>query len=114
VSLVDAAVRRFRTGRMRRFVAAFGVTRETRVLDVGGTPLNWMLAGIRPRVTLVNMPRALEPLPAGFEMVCATGCELPFAGQSFDIVFSNSVIEHIGDPAARRLFAGEVRRVGKG
>jgi len=113
VSLVDAAVRRFRTGRMRRFLAAFGVTAETRVLDVGGTPLNWLLAGIRPRVTLVNMPRALEPLPAGFEMVCATGCDLPFADEAFDIVFSNSVIEHIGDPAARRLFADEVRRVGK-
>lgn len=113
MSLADAAVRRFRTGRMKRFLSAFGVTESTRVLDVGGTPLNWLIAGTRPRVTLLNMPRALEPLPPGFEMVCATGCELPFSSQSFDIVFSNSVIEHIADPDARRRFAEEVRRVGK-
>ena len=111
--LVDAAVRRFRAGRMRRFLAAFGVNVRTRVLDVGGTPLNWLLAPIRPRVTLVNMPRAKEPLPAGFEMVFATGSVLPFPDRAFDIVFSNSVIEHIGDPAARQRFAEEVRRVGR-
>ncbi len=110
---MDAAVRRFRAARMRRFLAAFGVTQETRILDVGGTPLNWLLATVRPRVTLVNMPRAIEPLPGGFRMVPANGCELPFASQSFDIVFSNSVIEHIGDQHARRRFAGEIRRVGR-
>ena len=114
MSLVDVAVRGFRTGRMRRFLAAFSADRQTTVLDVGGTPLNWLLAGARPRVTLVNMPRALEPLPPGFDMVCATGCELPFPDGTFDIVFSNSVIEHIADPADRRRFADEIRRVGRG
>jgi len=111
--LIDAAVRRFRADRMRRFAAAFGVSGQTRVLDVGGTPLNWLLAEVRPRVTLLNMPRAREPLPSGFEMIFASGCELPFPGRSFDVVFSNSVIEHIGDPAARRRFADEIRRVGR-
>lgn len=110
---VEDAVRRFRTSRMRRFVAYMGVTAETRVLDVGGTPLNWSLCPVQPRVTLLNLPTAAEPLPPGFRMVFSDGCRLPFSDQSFDVVFSNSVLEHIPGEEARREFAQEIRRVGK-
>jgi SAM-dependent methyltransferase len=106
-------MRRFRASRMRQFVALFGVTQETRILDVGGTPANWLLAGVRPRVTLLNVPRGQERCEAGFTFVSGNGCQLPFRDQSFEIVFSNSVIEHVGAPAEQRRFAAEVRRVGK-
>lgn len=98
---------------MRRFVAWLGVDERTRVLDVGGTPLNWMLCEVRPQVTLLNLPRAGESLPPGIRMVFGDGRRLPFADGSFDVVFSNSVIEHIPSAEARRNFAQEVRRVGK-
>lgn len=105
-------MRAFRKRRMEQFATAMGITASTRVLDVGGTPLNWRLLDVRPRVTLLNTPRAQEPAEPGFEWVAANGCELPFRDRSFSIVFSNSVIEHVGSHEDQRRFAAEVRRVG--
>jgi hypothetical protein len=106
-------MRRFRARRMQDFIRSFGVTSETRILDVGGTPANWLLSEVHPQVTLLNMPRGQERGEPGFTFVSGDGCQLPFADQSFEIVFSNSVIEHVGAPSQQRRFADEVRRVGK-
>ena len=46
-------------------------------------------------------------------MVLASGLTLPFGDRSFDVCFSNSVIEHVGDARARADFAREVRRVSR-
>ena len=98
---------------MRRFARTFGINSQTRVLDVGGTPFNWLLLDVRPRVTIVNMPRAREAFDADFPCVFADGRALPFADHSFDIVFSNSVIEHVGSAGSQGRFANEVARVGR-
>jgi SAM-dependent methyltransferase len=98
---------------MRRFIEDFGITPQTRVLDIGGTLYNWTLAPVRPKLTLLNMPRASEPAPEGIDRVAADGCVLPFAAGSFDVVFSNSVIEHLTTKTRQQQFAAEVMRVGK-
>jgi SAM-dependent methyltransferase len=41
------------------------------------------------------------------------GCILPFRDGAFDWVFSNAVIEHVGDWKKQMQFANEIRRVAK-
>jgi ubiquinone/menaquinone biosynthesis C-methylase UbiE len=102
----------FRRRRMAAFAHDFRVTAETRILDIGGTPENWTLIKQCPRVTLLNMPRARADVGSTV-WVAGDGRQLPFRDQSFDIVFSNSVIEHVGDAESQRRFAAEVARVGR-
>jgi hypothetical protein len=110
--LIARQLRRFRSRRMRAFAETFEISCETRVLDVGGTPSIWGLLEVSPRVTFLNMPHGSADLK-GIDAVFGSGCELPFPDQSFDIVFSNSVIEHVGARAEQQRFADEVRRVGR-
>jgi ubiquinone/menaquinone biosynthesis C-methylase UbiE len=98
---------------MRRFAREFALTAETRVLDVGGTPDCWRWLPVLPRVVFLNTPRAREEVGEAAEWVAGDGRRLPFADGAFDVVFSNSVIEHVGDAESQRRFAGEVRRVGR-
>jgi ubiquinone/menaquinone biosynthesis C-methylase UbiE len=104
---------RFRRRRMQRFLREFHVTSATTILDIGGTPECWELIDERPRVVLLNTPRAKEELRGAASWVAGDGRALPFADRSFDIVFSNSVIEHVGDAASQERFAREVARVGR-
>jgi hypothetical protein len=102
---------------MRRFAAAFSLTKTIRILDVGGTSEIWELLNLSEggKVVMINMPRAGSDVNSGIlEHVYGDGCKLPFADQSFDIAFSNSVIEHVGDADAQKRFAEEIRRSAKG
>ena len=99
---------------MRRFVRECRITAETRVLDIGGTPDNWKLISVQPRVVLLNMPHTEEVFGSGAtQWVAADGRRLPFRDAAFDVVFSNSVIEHVGDAANQERFASEMARVGR-
>ncbi|MCL4781854.1 MAG: methyltransferase domain-containing protein [Bryobacterales bacterium] len=113
MSIVARISRHFRQRRMRRFAELMGVDEETRILDVGGSPDTWRLLPFTPRVTLLNIPMSIEHRDRDFHWVAGDGCALPFASASFDIVFSNSVIEHVGDAARQRAFAQETMRVGR-
>jgi hypothetical protein len=102
----------FRKRRMQLFYRRFKITPQTRVLDLGGREFNWTLMPFIPHVTIVN--RILEGKRSG-KIVWIIGDvrELPFADKAFEIVYSNSVIEHLGAVADQRRFADECRRVGR-
>ena len=102
----------FRSKRMREFFRRKAVSDRTTIIDVGGTPFVWRLTDVDPSVTIVNL-KAAWPIE-GSRVVLASGLALPFRDRSFDVCFSNSVIEHVGDAQARADFAREVRRVAKG
>lgn len=107
-------MRHFRRKRLQQFVDLFEVGPDTRILDVGGSELIWSLLPVRPHVTFLNLRRS----PAGSSndikrWVIGDGCNLPFKDRAFDVVFSNSVIEHLGDAAKQMRFADEVKRVGR-
>lgn len=98
---------------MRRFAREFPLTPETSVLDVGGTPDCWRWLPVQPKLVFLNTPRAKEEVGESTLWVAGDGRCLPFADRAFDIVFSNSVIEHVGDSDSQRRFASEVIRVGR-
>ncbi len=102
----------FRKSRMRFFYNFFRVAPETTVLDIGGREFNWALMPFTPRVTILNL--SLQGTRSGkFAWIIGDARKLPFPDQAFDIVYSNSVIEHLGNLEDQRLFAEECRRVGR-
>jgi len=104
---------RFRRRRMERFAREFGITGGARVLDIGGTPECWRLLPAPPRVVLLNMPRAGADMQGAELWVAGDGRRLPFRDGAFDVVFSNSAIEHVGGAESQRRFASEAARVGR-
>jgi Methyltransferase domain len=98
---------------MLRFAAELRITERTRVLDIGGTPEYWDMLPERPRLVLLNTARAKDDLAGAVSWVAGDGRQLPFRDGAFDVVFSNSVIEHVGDSASQQRFAREVARVGR-
>jgi hypothetical protein len=106
----------FRPRRMKLFASSFAISNQTRIIDLGGNPFNWSFIEQRPEVTFVNIAdgpwlRDLDPLH--HKMVLYDGRNVPFPDRGFDVCFSNSVIEHVGDGDAVAFFAAEIRRLAR-
>jgi len=105
-------MRRFRKRRMKFFSSTFPPSACRTVLDVGGTSQIWDMLDGSYEVTLLNGdPRELEQ--ARHTCVVGDGRSLQFPSKSFDLAFSNSVIEHVGNWDDMQRFAAELQRVGK-
>jgi hypothetical protein len=100
----------FRRRRMKAFSKIFSMTNQTRIIDVGGYPFNWSLIEEPPSVLLVNLEDE-QYVDGRFEKVKGDGRRLEYGNNSFDIAYSNSVIEHVGDSHDQVAFANEIRRV---
>jgi hypothetical protein len=87
------------------------------ILDVGGTESFWVNRGYHEKldikITLLNLTE-FETHYSNMVSVKGNACNLSeYANNSFDLVFSNSVIEHLYTCENQKLMAEEVQRVGK-
>jgi hypothetical protein len=111
-------MRRARSRRVADLIVRTAAERgRCRILDLGGEPDYWrlfdrpMLEAAKVRITLVN-PQAFGVDDPLFEAEEGDACALDHYGDGdFDLVHSNSVVEHVGDWPRMEAFAREARRL---
>lgn len=64
------------------------------------------------QITLLNLEKQ-GTSSKNIISVAGDARQMSFQNQSFDVVFSNSVIEHLGDFGSQQKMAGEIRRIGR-
>ena len=117
----DSVGNKFRNKRFSEFESLisknFPENSEIKILDVGGTGYFWknknFLKKYNVNITLLNLTTEELDMP-GISSIAGNATDLSeFADESFDLVFSNSVIEHLYDWENQIKMADEVMRVGK-
>jgi SAM-dependent methyltransferase len=107
----------FRERRLRFFLKHIDHEGEN-ILDVGygyGQFENQLVElGVRNSVIALDIvPRDVSRHPNVIALVAADAASLPFADRSIDIIYCNSLLEHVGDwHVQRRVFAA-IERVGR-
>jgi hypothetical protein len=87
-----------------------------RIIDIGGTEFYWNISGghiddPRVQIDLVNLDQGPATRP-NFKSIVANACDMhDFADMSYDLVHSNSLIEHVGVWSDMERFAANVRRL---
>jgi hypothetical protein len=110
---------RSRARRYDLFLSLMQPQPEESILDVGIIDTSWRSSNplearypFPSRITAVSLDDA-PTFQAGHpevEVVIADGRDLPFADDTFDIGFSNAVIEHVGSRPQQQRFAAELVR----
>lgn len=106
---------RLRRRRWAVFTARFPRLSEMSVVDLGGDARSWQTAPVKPR-RLVLLNTFHQPVSEPWmEVVVGDACDLParLRTHHFDLVYSNSVLEHVGGFARRCAFAETARELGE-
>ena len=120
LSLAKPLHRRFRGQKIELFLSIVRTNRRGgRLLDIGGgSGIDGEFLDLYKHfdeVAVVNLTPQPISAPAGVTLktYVADGRNLPFDSRSFDWVFSNAVIEHVGPWPQQQRFANEIRRVAR-
>lgn len=115
----SALANRFRNRRFERFKSLYRPEKgkKSRILDIGGTVEYWLQHGESLGQDIeVEVLNLYPQEPSGLVKKSHEGDAVDlsqFANQEFDLVYSNSVIEHITESSQQKLMAEEVARVGR-
>jgi hypothetical protein len=107
----DSWASRRRAERWRWLVETFPDLEQMSVLDLGGYPSTWMHSTTHPKsVQVVNIEPLAADVPDWVNVDRGDACALPghVASRRYDLVFSNSVLEHVGGHERRLRFAEAV------
>jgi hypothetical protein len=122
---LSSRFRRARDRRLRALIAELSASKGAiSILDLGGSVQYWRRVGLDflrehgAKITVLNIVETELKLGASepdlFIARVGDGCDLSdMADGQFDLVHSNSVIEHVGNWARMKQFAAETRRVGR-
>jgi hypothetical protein len=105
---------RLRSRRWEWFAKTFADIDSMAVIDLGGRAEAWRRAPVRPAsVHIVNLEVEATDVSAWIRIDRADACNLPtrISSGKYDLVFSNSVIEHVGGHSQRQLFAESVHKL---
>ena len=109
---------RARIRRWTMFREAFPGIERMRVLDLGGTADSWRRSPVRPaHVTVLNLNEPGESDDDSILLIRGDACDAADVlarfdvDTSFDVVFSNSLIEHVGGHARRVELAHQVHEL---
>jgi SAM-dependent methyltransferase len=112
-----------RDRKWHRFIKEFLVDKNTKILDIGYSDKEYSNVDnyLEKHYPYQNMITALgveDPIEFScrypdINIVKYAGGVFPFQNASFDIAWSNAVLEHVGDFDAQVLFIKEIRRVAK-
>lgn len=90
--------------------------RPVHILDIGGTEDYWRVMGMdvedKVFITLLNLTQENVSVP-NMSSMAGDARDIKVKDADFDVVFSNSVIEHVGSYKDQLQMAKEVRRVGR-
>ena len=105
----------FRSKRLNLFKGfVAGLPKPVKILDIGGTPEFWKHAGLDAadvEITLLNLALVETDLPNVVSIAGDATDLSSFADKTFDIAFSNSVIEHLFSFQNQQKMAQEAQRV---
>ncbi len=107
----DSLGARRRALRWQWLLQAFPDLDQMDVIDLGGCLTTWLRAPVRARhVHIVNISKPPLEVPDWADVARGDACALPaaIADRRYDLVFSNSVIEHVGGHERRARFADAV------
>lgn len=105
---------RARARRWAEFTRRFPDLASMRVLDLGGTVQSWVRAPARPKhVVILNLDGRNGGEADWYVTRTGDACEPPpdLLQEEFDLVFSNSLLEHVGGHARRKQLADVIRLV---
>lgn len=109
----------WRAKRLEKFREVIEPAKGESILDIGGYPHTWITSPqVVDQIDCLNLNTYPWPEEKDFpdhriRIMEGNGCSLRFGDKAYAIVFSNSVIEHVGDLQAQVDFAAEARRVGQ-